>query len=151
MADTERQTRKTLSRVWTSSSLNFAESSSIKSKRFAEFRDDFPGPWEEVQKRFESTRRQIRDDDLDWHYVEGVGLTRSELVWKKTLLEKAARGRVLRRFLNMANSFLGSLTKPLPGVEYIKEFKEMVEATVTTRKKRCRRGMMAMVLGWNCR
>ena len=39
-----------------------------------EFRDSFPGPWEEVQRRFELARKQIRNDELDWHYVEGVGL-----------------------------------------------------------------------------
>ena len=95
-----------------------------------EFRDDFPGPWMEVQRRFDLVRTQIRNDDLDWHYVEGVGLTKSDLVWKRSLLEKAARMGVLRRFLSMANTFLGSLSGALPIIEFIKEYKEMVEASL---------------------
>ncbi len=42
-----------------------------------EFREDFPGPWPEVERRFEVARKQIAEDDIDWHYVEGVGLTSS--------------------------------------------------------------------------
>lgn len=96
----------------------------------AEFRGDFPGPWNEVRERFELARKQIRNDEVDWHYVEGVGLTKSALIWKRSLLEKAVKVGPLRRFLSMANSFLGSLSGPLPIVDFIKEYKEMVEASL---------------------
>jgi hypothetical protein len=95
-----------------------------------EFRQEFPGPWEEVQRRFASARDQIEKDEIDWQYVEGVGLTSSTLKWKSDLLDKARRGGVLRRFLDMANSFLGSLSGALPIVEFIKEYKDMVEASL---------------------
>lgn len=95
-----------------------------------EFVEDFPGPWDEVKRRFEAAREQIRSDELDWRYVEGVGLTKSHLLWKRKLLEKAGRLGVLRRFLSMANSFLGSLVGALPVLEFVKEYKEMVEASL---------------------
>ena len=96
-----------------------------------EFREEFPGPlWEEVGRRFAAARRNIEKDEIDWRYVEGVGLTSSALIWKTNLIRKAQKGGVLRRFLDMANSFLGSLSGGLPVVEFIKEFKEMVEASL---------------------
>ena len=95
-----------------------------------EFLEDFPGPWKEVQLRFDTARKQIQDDNLDWHYVEGVGLTKSTLIWKRDLLRKAQRTGVLRRFLDMADSFLGSLSDGLPIIEFIKEYQDMVEASL---------------------
>jgi hypothetical protein len=95
-----------------------------------EFRENFPGPWEEVVKRFQIARMQIENDEIDWRYVEGVGLTRSTLLWKRDLLRKARQTGVLRRFLDMANSFLGSLSGGPPIVEFIKEYKDMVEASL---------------------
>lgn len=93
-----------------------------------ESRENFPGPWPEVERRFKIARRQIESDEIDWHYVEGVGLTRSVLIWKRNLLKKAPKTGVLRRFLDIANSILGSLSGGLPVVEFIKEYKDMVEA-----------------------
>ncbi len=52
------------------------------------------------------------------------------LIWKRDLLKKAKKLGVLRRFLDMANSFLGSLSGGLPVVEFIKEYKDMVEASL---------------------
>ena len=37
------------------------------------FLEDFPGPWKEVQLRFDTARKQIQDDNLDWHYVRRCG------------------------------------------------------------------------------
>lgn len=102
-----------------------------KEKFRAEFRDYFPGPsWNEILQRFELARRAIENDDLDWEYVEGVGLTNKNLVWKRDLHREAKRMGILRRFLAMANSFLGSLGGALPMLEFIKEYKDMVEASL---------------------
>jgi hypothetical protein len=99
-----------------------------KEKFRQEFRDDFPGPWNEITQRFAEARKQIENDELDWHYVEGVSLTSSVLIWKRDLLRKAVGTKVPRRILDIVNSFLGSLSGAIPVLEFIKEYKDMVEA-----------------------
>jgi len=92
-----------------------------------EFLRYFPGPWDEVEHRFKAARTQIKADDVDWVYLEGVGLTKTTAAWKRDLMREAAKHGVIGRFLDLANSFLGSLSGGLPVVEFIKEYKDCVE------------------------
>jgi hypothetical protein len=99
-----------------------------------EFLEDLPGPWEEVRHHFDVARKHILADQIDWVYLENVGLTSSALAWKRNLLKKAARLGVVRRFLSMADSFLGSLCGGLAVVEFIKEYKEFVESCIKVNR-----------------
>jgi|SRR4051812_7397227 hypothetical protein len=102
----------------------------LKGLFWPEFTESFPGPWKEVAHRFALAKKQIETDDINWEYVEGVGLTGPTLAWKRDLMAKAAKRGFIGRFLKFANSFLGSLAKGLPVVEFIKEYKEMVEGCI---------------------
>jgi hypothetical protein len=98
-----------------------------------EFRQYLPGPWPEVARHFSKARQLIEDGQLEWEYVEGVGLTGDTLLWKQNILKESIRQKVFGRFLKVANSFLGSLLKGLPIVEFIKEYKDFVEGCLKMR------------------
>jgi hypothetical protein len=93
-----------------------------------EFQEFFPGPWEEVAASFERSRELLESEDLNWEDVEGIGLTGRMLDWKQRFLDATVGGGGISRFLKIANSFLGSLSKVLPPLEAVKEYKEFVEA-----------------------
>lgn len=86
-----------------------------------------PGPWDEVERHFEGARRQIESNNFNWEYVAGVGLVGNNLAWKRDILREAKKGGIIGRFLKLANTFLSSLSGAVPGVEFIKEYKEFVE------------------------
>jgi hypothetical protein len=102
-----------------------------QSARFRrEFQEFFPGPWEEVAASFDKSRQMLASDELDWEYVEGIGLTGRMLDWKRRFLDETVREGGISRFLKVANSFLGSLSKVLLPLEAVKEYKEFVEAAL---------------------
>jgi len=91
-------------------------------------------PWPEIERHFQVARTQIQKGEIDWRYVEGVGLTSPTVAWKRDIMKEAAKQGVMSRFLKLANSFLGSLSGGLPIVEFIKEFKDFVEACLKLRR-----------------
>lgn len=95
------------------------------------FRNEFirmlPGPWKEVEQAFKSARNMIAEDEVNWEYVEGFGMTGNMLRWKKALLDESVREGTVGRFLKFANAILGSLAKTVPPLELVKEYKECVE------------------------
>ena len=94
----------------------------------AEVRHLLPGPWEEIKSLFEKGRQALRK--TDWGYIEGVGLTRSGLWWKRDLLETDAKHGKLGAIVHRIDSLLGSLAKVIPVFEPILEYKEQVEASI---------------------
>ena len=90
----------------------------------------FPGPWREVQSSFQRAREMIEKDEVRWDYVEGLGMTGPMLRWKKRFFDETIRQGVVGRFFKVANSILGSLSKALPPLEIVKEYKEHVEAAM---------------------
>jgi hypothetical protein len=106
----------------------------IRPVRHGRFRKEFaqliPGPWEEVSSAFRQARKQLETDQLDWQYVEGIGLTGDMLKWKKAMLDQTVRSGGINRFLKIANSLLGSLSGAIPVLEIAKEYKENIEAAM---------------------
>jgi hypothetical protein len=92
-----------------------------------EFLEYLPGPWTEVERHFAQARQQIENGNLEWEYVEGVGLTGNALLWKEKILRESVRQKIVGRILKLANGFLGSLLKGVPMAEFIKEYKDFVE------------------------
>jgi hypothetical protein len=92
-----------------------------------EFLEYLPGPWAEVERHFAQARQQIENGNLEWEYVESVGLTGDALLWKEKILRESVRQKIVGRILKVANGFLGSLLKGLPMAEFIKEYKDFVE------------------------
>jgi hypothetical protein len=95
-----------------------------------EFRAFFPGPWDQVVGHFRRSREMIQKDEVDWQYVEGLGMTGRMLEWKKRFFDETVRQGVTSRFLKVSNSILGSLSKAIPPLELVKEYKEHVEAAM---------------------
>jgi hypothetical protein len=95
-----------------------------------EFLELFPGPWGEVEHNFRLARAMIERGDFDWKYIEGLGMAGPTLRWKKRMLDETVRQGVVSRFFKVANSILGSLSKAVPPLEFVKEYKEMVEAAM---------------------
>lgn len=62
-----------------------------------------------------------------WTRLAGAGLTGPSLDLKRHLLASAAQDGLLRRFLRILNSWLGSLAEAIPGVHPIKQLKELLE------------------------
>jgi len=87
-------------------------------------------PWRQVQASFLRSREMIEKDEINWEYVEGFGMTGDWLRWKKLLLDETLKQGVAGRFLKVANSILGSLSKAIPPLEIVKEYKEHVEAAM---------------------
>jgi hypothetical protein len=62
-----------------------------------------------------------------WGRLAGAGLTGANLDLKRHLLASAAGDGLLKRFLKILNSWLGSLADAIPGAHPIKELKELLE------------------------
>jgi hypothetical protein len=106
------------------------EPSGRPSKFRLEFVKLLPGPWDDVAAHFQRARGMIKDDELNWQYVEGLGLSGRWLKWKKQMFDETLKEGVLGRFLIVANSILGSLSKAIPPLELVNEYKEHVEAAM---------------------
>lgn len=95
------------------------------------FRKEFihmlPEPWREVEQAFLTARNMIERDEVNWEYVEGIGMTGNMLRWKKAMLDESVKEGAVGRFLKFANAILGSLAKVIPPLEIVKEYKECVE------------------------
>ncbi len=96
-----------------------------------ELTGSFPGPWTEVLSLLDEARKKLQSQDIDWEYVEGVGLTGVQLKFKHDLFMKDRLQRKVGRILRRANSILGSLAKVLPILEPVKEYKEQVEESLS--------------------
>src|ERR1051326_5784845 len=68
-----------------------------------EFLDYFPGPWDEVEQHFVAAKRRIDDDEINWKYVEGAGLTGTNAAWRRDLIREAAKQGVPGGFLDLAS------------------------------------------------
>jgi hypothetical protein len=100
-----------------------------------EFVEFFPGPWNEVVAHFSRSRQMIESDEVNWEYIEGIGMTGRMLEWKKRFFDETLRQGVASRFFDVANSILGSLSKVIPPLEAVKEYKEHVEAAMKYPRK----------------
>lgn len=95
-----------------------------------EFIELLPGPWDEVAAHFKRSREMIEKDELNWQYVEGLGLGGKVLKWKKQMFDETVREGVIGRFLKVANILLESLSMAIPPLELVHEYKEFVEAAL---------------------
>ena len=95
-----------------------------------EFKSFYPGPWAIIEDDIEKAREKL--EDLDWEYVEGVGLRRVQLRWKRDQLKEEAERGTLGGFLKRADTALKSFAKiPLLSfLEAVIEYKENVEASI---------------------
>lgn len=100
-----------------------------------EFRRYFPGPWSDVEKRLGRAKAALERDDFNWEYVEGAGLVRDSLQFKRNMLSEAIKQGVVARLLKIINSLLGSLTTIFPFLDAVKEYKEHVEAAVAVQNR----------------
>jgi hypothetical protein len=57
-------------------------------------------------------------------------MTGNMLRWKKAILDESVREGTVGRFLKFANAILGSLSKVIPPLEIVKEYKECVEGAM---------------------
>ena len=106
----------------------FGHADELRGQRFRrEFRQIVAEPWPQVERAFRDARNIIESEQLNWEYVEGVGMTGNWLKWKKRLLDESVREGTVGRFLKFANAILGSLAKVIPPSEVVKEYKECVE------------------------
>jgi len=86
-----------------------------------EFVQFFPGPWDQITAHFTLSRAMIEKDEINWEYVEGIGMTGKMLEWKKRFFDETLRQGVTSRFFEISNSILGSLSKAIPPLEAVKE------------------------------
>jgi len=100
-----------------------------------EFRPYFPGPWPDVEGRLTRTVNSLERDDFNWEYVEGAGLVRDSLQFKRNMLTEAIKEGVVARLLKIINSILGSLASVFPFLEAVKEYKEHVEAAIAIQNR----------------
>jgi hypothetical protein len=100
-----------------------------------EFRHLFPGPWDDVKERIAKAIHALEHDNFNWEYVEGAGLVRDSLQFKRNMLTAAIGEGVVGRILKVINSILGSLSGALPILEGVKEYKEHVEAAVAIQNR----------------
>jgi hypothetical protein len=106
----------------------FAHGDEPGSQRFRkEFRQIVTEPWPQVENAFRDARNMIEREQLNWEYVEGIGMTGNWLRWKKRLLDESVKEGTVGRFLKFANAILGSLSKVIPPLEIVKEYKECIE------------------------
>jgi hypothetical protein len=96
------------------------ESAAGKSGFRAEFVRMLPEPWREVEHAFVSARNMIEKEELNWEYVEGIGMTGHWLRWKKGMLDESVKEGTVGRFLKFANAILGSLAKVIPPQKYFR-------------------------------
>jgi hypothetical protein len=109
----------------------FEQAGEAGSQRFRkEFRQIVAEPWPQVQRAFQSARNMIESEQLNWEYVEGIGMTGDWLKWKKRLLDESVKEGTAGRFLKFANAILGSLARVIPPLEIVKEYKECVEGAM---------------------
>jgi hypothetical protein len=101
----------------------------------SEFRRYFPGPWDEIEQRLARATVALNRDDFNWEYVEGAGLVRDSLQFKRNILTEAIKQGVVARLLKIINSILGSLTGVFPFLEAVKEYKEQVEAAIAIQNR----------------
>jgi len=87
-------------------------------------------PWDQVKAHFQRSRQMIEKDEIDWEYVEGLGMAGRMLKWKKRFFDETLNQGALSRFFKVSNSILGSLAKAIPPLEAVKEYKELVEAAM---------------------
>jgi hypothetical protein len=90
----------------------------------------FPGPWHEVEKRFREARRAVQKSNMEWKYLEGIGMTGEMLGWKNRFLDETLEHGGVRRFFKVAISIVGSLSQVYPVLEIVKEYKEIAEAAI---------------------
>jgi len=95
-----------------------------------EFVRFLPGPWKEVEGCFAIARNMFEHDDVVWHDLDTVGMTGVALRWKNDILDETVKQGGISRFFKIANSILGSLAKVIPPLEFVKEYKEIVEGTL---------------------
>lgn len=100
-----------------------------------EFRPHFPGPWRDVEGRLTRAVDALEHDNFDWKYVEGAGLVRDSLQFKRDMLTEAIKEKVFARLLKIVNSILGSLSTVFPFLEAVKEYKEHVEAAIAVQNR----------------
>lgn len=97
----------------------------------------FVGAWQEVEfglrRIIEQIDRIDSEQSMLWRILQERGLTGSQLALKRERLDKARRKAektgIWGRVLKLINSILGSLSV-IPGIDPVKEFKEMVEDTM---------------------
>lgn len=101
-----------------------------------EYRQYFPGPWNDVEGRLNRAANTLeaQQPDLHWEYLEGVGLVRDSLQFKRDMLTQAKKGPI-SRLLKVINSILGSLAKVFGFLEAVKEYKEMIEAAISVQNR----------------
>jgi hypothetical protein len=86
--------------------------------------------WPDIADRIERARDKVAE--VDWTYVEGVGLVGRALAAKLGLLnEELKEGGRLEAFFKRANSLLGSLAEIIPILHGVKEYKEHVECSIS--------------------
>jgi hypothetical protein len=100
-----------------------------------EYLQYFPGPWRDVEERLSRARTALETDDFNWEYVEGAGLVRDSMQFKRDMFTQAIKQGVVSRTLKIINSLLGSLSKVFPFLEAVKEYKEHVEAAISVQNR----------------
>src|SRR2546427_6573139 len=60
-----------------------------------EFQPYFPGPWPDVEQRLARATNSLENNDFNWEYLEGVGLVRDSLQFKRNMLSEAIKERVV--------------------------------------------------------
>jgi hypothetical protein len=100
-----------------------------------EFQQYFPGPWRDVDERFNKAINALEHDQFDWEYVEGAGLVRDSLQFKNQMLTESIKQGVVARTLKIINSILGSFAKVFPFLEAVKEYKEHIEAAISVQNR----------------
>jgi len=100
-----------------------------------EFRKYFPGPWRETEGLLNRAVDDLERDNFDWTYIEGAGLVRDPLKFKRDMLTEAIKQGVVARTLKIINSILGSLTGAFPFLEAAKEYKDLVEAALAVQNR----------------
>ncbi|MGA7630364.1 MAG: hypothetical protein WCB11_06335 [Terriglobales bacterium] len=101
----------------------------------SEYQKYFPGPWRDVEERLSRARTALEKDDFNWDYVEGAGLVRDSLRFKRDMLTQAIKQGVVSRLLKIVNSVLGSLSHVFPFLEAVKEYKEHAEAAISVQNR----------------
>lgn len=92
----------------------------------------FSNAWQQqVKPQLANVISQIQDVQSDsspiWTRLVGAGLSGPNLDLKRHLLATSAKDGLLKRFLRILNSWLGSLADAIPGAHPIKELKELLE------------------------
>jgi hypothetical protein len=88
-----------------------------------------------VETRLSQAVTELEKDNVNWEYVEGAGLVRDSLQFKRNMLTEAIKQGVVARTLKIINSILGSLSGVFPFLEAVKEYKEHVEAAIAVQNR----------------